>query len=81
MVGVLCHPGVDELQVDLTVISQDSGAAAIQAPRGVHKRVLYGQVWGSGRLREGGMSPLNPPLLPRAGFERERAPRDSCSLQ
>lgn len=44
--GLLCHPGVDELRVDITVISQDPGAAAIQALRGIHKAVPYDQVWG-----------------------------------
>lgn len=42
VVGLLCHPGVDQLHVDIAVISQDSGAAAIQALRGIHKGVPYG---------------------------------------
>lgn len=44
VVGVLSHPLVDELQVGITVIAQDSGAAAIQTLRGAHKNVPYGQV-------------------------------------
>lgn len=44
VVGILSHPIVDELQVGITVIAQDSGAAAIQTLRGAHKTVPYGQV-------------------------------------
>lgn len=45
VVGLLGHPGIDELQVDITVISQGSGAAPIQALRGIQEGVPYGQVW------------------------------------
>lgn len=61
MIGLLRRPAVDEVQVGITVISQDSGAA-IHILRGVHKGIPYGQVCGRGsRAREVGMSPLNNP--------------------
>lgn len=73
VVGLLRHPGVDELRIDITVVSQDCGSAAIEVLRGIHKGVSYGQVWGAGgRWREGGMSPLNILSLLGAGYERER---------
>ena len=73
VVGLLRHPGVDELCIDITVVSQDCGSAAIEVLRGIHKGVSYGQVWGAGgRWREGGMSPLNILSLLGAGCERER---------
>lgn len=48
VIGLLCHPAVDELRIDIAVISQDGRAAAVQVLRGIHKGVPYGQVWERG---------------------------------